>query len=125
MHKMLAGDREPWMTVLLDGDLETSLTRARARNSIAGSKDQGSKDEGRFEAESIAFYERVESGFREVAARETHRVVMVDARRSVSSIHEEIVANLDRRLTRDVVGDVYQAETPPESRSVAGTGMPS
>jgi dTMP kinase len=121
MHKMLAGDREPWMTVLLDGDLETSLTRARARNGIAGSK-----DEGRFEAESIAFYRRVESGFREVAARETHRVVMVDARRSVSSIHEEIVANLDRRITRDVLRDVYQTETAPESSSpMAGTGAPS
>jgi dTMP kinase len=93
LHKVLANNCQPWMTVLLDGDLEISLDRARSRNSIAGVR-----DEGRFEAESVAFFQRVQSRFREIAAQENHRVVMVDARRSVSLIHEEILQHLDRRL---------------------------
>lgn len=93
LHKVLANSCEPWMTVLLDGDLDTSLSRARFRNSVAGAG-----DEGRFEAEDAAFFQRVQQRFREIAARDTHRVMVVDARRSVSMIHEEIVTNLDRRL---------------------------
>jgi dTMP kinase len=84
------------MTVLLDGDLETSINRARSRNTLACDL-----DEGRFEAENVAFYKRVQARFREVAARETRRVFMVNARHSVAKVHEEIVAHLDWRLRRE------------------------
>jgi dTMP kinase len=93
LHKALANNREPWMTVMLDGDLETSLGRARSRNRLA----EGVDDE-RFEAESSAFYQRVQTGFRDIAARETHRVVLIDARQPVDTIHGEILSALDGRL---------------------------
>jgi dTMP kinase len=97
LHKALANDREPWMTVLLDGDLETSLARARSRNRSAKGI-----DEGRFEAESAAFYQKVQMGFRSIAARERHRVVLIDARRSIDAIHEEILSALENRLWSEV-----------------------
>ena len=96
LHKVLVKDYEPWMTVLLDGDLETSLGRARSRNDTP--KQAGHADEGRFEAESDKFHQRVQAGFRTLAARESHRVIVVDARRPISAIHEDILTNLFRRL---------------------------
>jgi dTMP kinase len=93
MHRVLANNREPWMTVLLDGDPETSVDRARSRNSAATNG-----DEGRFELESYAFFHRVQARFREIAERDNHRVITVDAKQSIATIHEEIVTNLDRRL---------------------------
>ena len=93
LHRVLAKNQSPWMTVLLDADLEACLSRARVRDRIVKAENQG-----RFEAESLLFFQRVQKRYREIADRDSHRVVKVDASQSIASVHQQIIDHLDSRL---------------------------
>jgi dTMP kinase len=68
----------PDLTLLLDvGPLE-GLARTRRRDA----------SEGRFEAEDLAFHERVSAAFHAIARREPSRVVIVDARQEKATVSE-------------------------------------
>jgi dTMP kinase len=81
LHRLLCGGLTPGLTILLLPDFEASLARARSR--------QG--NEGRLEKELDAFYHRVFDKYREIAAREPNRVVIVDSNGSIDDVHEEVV----------------------------------
>jgi len=68
----LAPDR----TVLLDLDPAVGLERARGRNRKAARK--AAPDEGRFEAEDLAFHRRVRDGYLSLAKAEPKRFHIVD-----------------------------------------------
>jgi dTMP kinase len=76
----------PDCTILLDLDPETGLTRARARNAAQGA----TVDEGRFEAEALAFHARVRRGYRELAAAEPDRTVVIDAGRDIEAVARDV-----------------------------------
>ena len=59
----------PDITLLLDLPAEEGLRRARRRNGLMGT----AESEGRFEAEEMAFHQRVRSGFLEIARLEPER----------------------------------------------------
>jgi len=82
----------PDLTLLLDFPAEEGLARARRRN--AGSD---GPDEGRFEAESLAFHRRVRDGYLEVASAEP-RFRIIDARGDLAAVAERIDAALPSRL---------------------------
>ncbi len=65
----------PHMTFLLDLPAEEGLRRARQRNRADGTE----ASEGRFEAEELAFHERVRAGFLSLAAEEPARFAVLDA----------------------------------------------
>lgn len=65
----------PDLTVLLDLDAATGLTRAVARNDAAGL----AVSEGRFEAEHLDFHTRVRRGYLALAAAHPDRFVVIDA----------------------------------------------
>ncbi|HWR04072.1 MAG TPA: dTMP kinase [Humidesulfovibrio sp.] len=65
----------PDLTILLDLEAEVGLTRAVARNQAEGK----TVAEGRFEAESLAFHDRVRQGYKAWAARFPQRIRSVDA----------------------------------------------
>lgn len=65
----------PKRTILLDLDVETGLARARSRNR----RQDVCESEGRFEAESLAFHNRVRQGYLALAARYPERFVIIDA----------------------------------------------
>ena len=96
LHRLICGDLQPDLTLLLLPSLETSLDRARHRNqrTIA----QTGQDEGRFEQEKDAFYRRVWLKYREIAARETERVVLIEGNLTVDEVHEQIVEAVSERL---------------------------
>ena len=96
LHKVLCGDLQPDMTILMDSDVAASVARARRRNQQKGVE----VDENRFESESRAFFERVQRGFHVIAKREPRRVFMVDARRPIDVVHREIVAAVRQRLLK-------------------------
>src|ERR1700721_2697009 len=73
MHELICGGLRPDLTLLLLPSLERSLDRARRRNERTTTND--GKDEGRFEAEHEAFFRRVWEKYREIAARDSERVV--------------------------------------------------
>lgn len=62
----------PDLTLLFDLPVATGLSRALARNAVAV------ENEGRFEAESLAFHERVRAGYLQGASQE-ERFTIVDA----------------------------------------------
>lgn len=93
LHRILCGDLQPELTILMDSDVSLSVERARRRN-------QGNNrvDENRFEQESRAFFGRVHNTYMAIAAREPNRVVVVDARGTPGETHQKIVEIVQRKL---------------------------
>ena len=96
LHRLLCGNLQPDLTLLLLPSLESSLARARRRNQRVQA--QTGQDENRFESEQDAFYARVWAKYREIALREPHRVVLIEGENSIEEVHEQIVAAVSTRL---------------------------
>jgi len=97
MHRLVCGDLQPDLTLLLLPSLEASLSRARRRNERAAAK--SGKDENRFEQEQDEFHRRVWQKYREIAAREPDRVVMIEGDLGIDEVHEQIVEAVAMRLS--------------------------
>jgi dTMP kinase len=98
LHRVLCGDIHPDLTILMDSDVSASVARARRRNQARAA--EGTQyDENRFERESRAFFERVRNAYLAIAQREPKRVIIVDARRLPSTVHEEIASIVRGRLS--------------------------
>jgi dTMP kinase len=95
LHRILCGDLQPELTILMDSDVAHSVERARRRNRTRG---RGENDEGRFEQENRRFFGRVRNAYLALAAREQQRVVVVDARGAVNETHKKIVEVVRRKL---------------------------
>lgn len=89
LHRLICGDLQPDVTLLLLPSLEHSLDRARKRNERTTA--QSGTDENRFEQEQEAFYRRVWQKYREIAAREPDRVVLIEGDLAIDEVHEQIV----------------------------------
>jgi len=98
LHRVLCGDIQPDLTILMNSDPAASVARARRRNRARVASDAAEADENRFERESRAFFERVHSAYHAIARREAHRFFVVDARRPVDVVHPEIVAAVRERF---------------------------
>ncbi len=82
----------PDLTLLLDMPAEEGLFRARRRNA-----DCAEIDEGRFEAESLAFHRKVRDGYLELAAQQ-ERFRLIDARGDIDAVAARI-----RRATEEFI----------------------
>jgi dTMP kinase len=89
LHKILCRDLWPDLTILMVSDPAASVARARRRNTQQSRQAQA--DEGRFEQESRAFYQRVHQAYLALAEREPQRVVKVDAKDPAVKVHRKIV----------------------------------
>jgi dTMP kinase len=102
LHRVLCGNLQPDLTVLLDSDPAMSLGRARRRNrqSVDRANKSASKhaDENRFERQSRRFFSRVHEGYLAIAAREPQRVVAVDARGTPAQTHVKILDVVGKKL---------------------------
>jgi dTMP kinase len=85
-HKLVAqvnafavGDCIPDLTLVLDVDLETAQSRMKAP-----------RRPDRMEQQPAEFYERVCAAYRDVAAREPKRVILIDGSQSADKIDNEI-----------------------------------
>ncbi len=96
LHKLLCGALQPDLTLLLLPGLDASLARARRRNSREQTRT--GKNEGRFETEQDTFYARVWQKYREIAAREPERVVLIEGDLTIDEVHEQIVEAVAERL---------------------------
>lgn len=95
MHAAMCGGLDPDMTILLLAHFDRSLQRARRRNDRAAG---AGTDEGRFERENEAFYRRVYEKYREIAQRDSHRVVVIEGDQSIQAIHRQIVDLVEEKL---------------------------
>jgi dTMP kinase len=99
LHRVLCGNLQPDLTVLLDSDAGASVSRARRRNERAAkTAGRGHGDENRFERETRTFFARVHEGYLAIAAREKGRVVLVDARGAPGQTHGRILEAVRRKL---------------------------
>jgi dTMP kinase len=88
LHRIIAGDFRPDVTLILDLPVEVGIARATAR----------SGNETRFEKMGRDFHERLRRGFLEIAASEPSRCVMIDAQGSVDDVHRAILTALRARF---------------------------
>jgi len=96
MHRIVCGGLQPDLTLLLLPGFEASLARARRRNDRVEAETGAS--EGRFEQEKDAFFRRVWEKYREIAAREPDRVVLIEGDLMIDEVHEQIVEAVAERL---------------------------
>jgi dTMP kinase len=98
LHRVLCGNLQPDLTLLLDSNPDASLSRARRRNKRNSKTAGRTHDENRFEQETRAFFGRVREGFARIAKREPGRVVTIDARGTPGQTHLRIVEVVSRKL---------------------------
>ena len=96
LHRLICGNLQPDLTLLLLPGLEASLQRARRRNQRVA--EESGPDEGRFEQEQDAFYGRVWQKYREIAQREPERVVLIEGDLTIDEVHEQIIEAVAERL---------------------------
>jgi dTMP kinase len=96
LHRLVCGGLQPDLTLLLLPSLDISLARARRRNDRIEA--ESGKNEARFETEQDAFYRRVWNKYREIAAREPDRVVLIEGDLTVDDVHEQIVETVTERV---------------------------
>jgi dTMP kinase len=97
LHRVLCGGLQPDLTILLDSDATSVVSRARRRNKRASrTAGRGHGDENRFEQETRAFFARVREGYLQIAKREPQRVIVVDARGTPAQTHKRIMEAVRR-----------------------------
>jgi dTMP kinase len=95
MHAAVCNNLQPDLTLLLLPPLETTLARARRRNTR---HIQQGTDENRFEAESDDFYRRIHAAYQNIAAREPNRVAVIPDEASIEAIEQSIRTIVIERL---------------------------
>jgi dTMP kinase len=87
ISRWATGDLVPTLTVLLDLDPEQALSRS-------------DDPADRLESEPLEFHHRVRRAFVDLAAREPHRYVVLDAARPTSQVHADVVEAVARVVGR-------------------------
>jgi len=98
LHRLLCGNLQPDLTILLDSNAHASVNRARRRNKRNSKSASRGHDENRFEQETRAFFGRVREGYAAIARREPARVMLVDASGTPAQTHAKIVEVVIRRI---------------------------
>lgn len=94
LNQIATGGLESDLTLWLDLDAEIGLKRARQR---------GRAD--RMEQADLAFHQRVQQGFAQLAASYPQRIVRIDASRTQDEVHSAIQEILCQRLREWVMGN--------------------
>ena len=96
LHRLICGNLQTDLTLMLLPSFDASLARARRRNTREEA--QTGKNENRFEQEQDAFHRRVWEKYREIAAREPARVALIPGDLGIDEIHEQIVEAVAERI---------------------------
>jgi len=86
LNQLAVGGLWPDVTVLFDLEPRVGLARARVRNAACGTE----VSEGRFEAEALAFHQRVREGYLAWAGRFPGRFRIIDAGRSPEEVYAQV-----------------------------------
>jgi len=102
MERVTIGDLKPDLTVILDIPVEIGMQRAAAR--------RGGCAPDRFEAEDVAFHRQLRDAYRDIAASDPQRSVVIDANADVATVAAAVWTALrDRVLTADPAKEVTRA----------------
>jgi dTMP kinase len=98
MERVTIGDLKPDLTIILDVPVEVGLKRAAAR------RGQGAPD--RFESESVKFHQELREAYREIAAANPERCVLIDATPDPNTVAAAILTALRDRFFAANAGNV-------------------
>jgi dTMP kinase len=87
LHRFALGAFAPDLTLVLDLPIEIGLARAAARSAA-----------DRFERLDRDFHEKLRQGFRQIAADDPARCVLIDASGDPQTVHHTVVAAVEERL---------------------------
>src|ERR1700675_2677400 len=90
MERVTIGGLKPDLTVILDVPVEVGMRRAAAR--------RGSGAPDRFEAEDVKFHQELRDAYRQIAASEPQRCVLIDASADPATVAAGIWTTLRDRL---------------------------
>ncbi|MBL6945975.1 MAG: dTMP kinase [Rhodospirillales bacterium] len=79
LHKLVIGDLQPDLTIILDIPVETGLKRASIRGGV-----------DRYERMDVQFHERLRAGFLDIAERQPERCTVIDATGSIKEIQNAV-----------------------------------
>jgi dTMP kinase len=88
LHSVI-GAETPDLTLILDVDPRAGVARSRGHAS----------GESRFEQMDEAFHARVRAAFHDIASREPHRCIIIDATQSKADVLSAALAAIDARLS--------------------------
>jgi dTMP kinase len=89
MEQWLQGEFRPHLTLLLDAEVETALSRIKVR-----------QIEDRFEREAVDFFTRVRQSYLQLAEQEPQRFRIIDAGESLDGVRRQITAACDSLAVR-------------------------
>jgi dTMP kinase len=98
MERVTIGDLKPDLTIILDVPVEIGLQRAAAR------RGQGAPD--RFESEDIKFHQELRDAYKEIAAADPGRCVLIDATGDPNAVAASIWTALRGRFFAASTGNV-------------------
>jgi dTMP kinase len=90
MERVTIGDLKPDLTIILDVPVEVGLQRAAAR--------RGTGAPDRFEAEDIKFHQQLRDAYRQIAAAEPQRCILIDANADTAAVAAAVWAAVRDRL---------------------------
>jgi dTMP kinase len=90
MQRVTIGDLKPDLTVILDVPVEIGLKRAAVR--------RGNAAADRFESEDLNFHQRLRDAYRQIAANEPERCVLIDATEDQAKVAANIWSALRGRF---------------------------
>jgi dTMP kinase len=98
MERVTIGDLKPDLTIILDVPVEIGLKRAAAR--------RGNAAPDRFESEDVKFHQKLRDAYREIAAAEPQRCVLIDAFADPNTVAANVWAALRDRFFAAPVANV-------------------
>jgi dTMP kinase len=98
MQRVTIGDLKPDLTIILDVPVEVGLKRAAAR--------RGTAAPDRFEAEDIKFHQQLREAYRQIAAAEPLRCVLIDATDAPDIVAANVWSALRDRFLVSGVGNL-------------------
>ena len=90
MERIIVGDTKPDLTLILDVPVKEGMKRAASRRGGAGAD--------RYEAEALAFHEKLRDGFLTLAASEPLRCALIDATLPKEEVAEQIWRVVTKKL---------------------------
>ena len=98
MERVTIGDLKPDLTIILDVPVEVAMQRTAKR--------RGTGTPDRFEAEDLKFHQDLRDAYRQIAAAEPQRCVLIDANGDVDTVAAKVWAALRDRFFTAEAGNV-------------------
>ena len=90
MQRVTIGDLKPDLTIILDVPVEVGLGRAAAR--------RGNAVADRFEAEDVQFHQNLREAYRQIAAEDPQRCILIDATSDPDTVASKVWTALREHL---------------------------